>query len=66
MNTFKCASKINPAVNTIASWLNKSPSTSTSTGRPDAAVWVGGGKKSVTILPDNLGNGIGAGKERKM
>ena len=46
VNTFKCASKINPAVNTIASWLNnKNPSTSTSTVRPDAAVWAGVGEK---------------------
>ena len=34
--------------------------------RLDAAVWAGVGKKSVTSLPDNLGNGIRAGTERKM
>ena len=67
VNTFKCASKVNPAVNTIASWLNqkKNHQTSTSNLRPDAAVRAGVGKNNITNLPENLGNGNRAGTESK-
>ena len=63
MNTFKCASKINPVVNTIA---KKNPINLDFNFETRCCSLGWSREKSVTSLPDNLGNGIGAGTERKM